>query len=712
MPEIKPKRKLFRLVGLLFPLLYSAVDAAATGFGWAATVGVLVLFLVIMITLEYARFRKPGVNTWLFDRFSSFTKEKERGRTSSTTFFLLACLIVVLLFDKGVAIASMLMLVAGDPVAEIVGTRWGRTRLLGKSLEGTLAGFAACIAVTAPLTMAPLRLSLPIIVAGAAAATLAELVVLRLDDNFSIGIAAGLVMTLAQTAVAGAGGIPRLSPPLMPLLSPIRSSATDASLGRSAGEASAGQARRDSYLARARTLLDSADYSGAAAELDQALVEAPGDAEALALQVRAFRALRRYPEARSVARRILDRTPQSPLPYILLGSIAMQEGDTVTARGDLQRAVELDTSSDLAVAQLAQIDLLEGKLDDARRRAVQALALSPDNTNSLRVLLRVTRSVPELISVYRRLVASAPDDSLARAWLEALEASDAPEVNHLTVEGAQTTIPCERDADGRLHVRGAALGRTGLRLLVDTGGSGLVISEGLARSGGLSLREGSQSAGLGGLTQHAHPVILDRLDLGAVRMRAVMATASNLPRGIDGILNPVILAPPGSGLQISISAGRPSLVVQKDSVPPEGARQSAGLTVVTMPYLADGNHVIFKMVLGGSPATALLDTGAATDLVDRTIVTRFPGALVRRAAEDGGLIGFAGLVEDAQTVDKVTLRIAGRDFDTQHLFALDLNSPQFRFQIDLDAVVGINRLGVFDVTINPGRGLLTFRPVS
>src|SRR5215475_1051616 len=121
-------------------------------------------------------------------------------------------------------------------------------------------------------------------------------------------------------------------------------------------------------------LLGSGDDAGAVAALDKALGATPGDTEVLALQVRAFRALRQYTAARSAARRILDHLPKSPLAHILLGSVAMQQGDAATARRDLQQAIELDGSSAAALAQMASLDLMEGRIADARSRAGQAIA--------------------------------------------------------------------------------------------------------------------------------------------------------------------------------------------------------------------------------------------------------------------------------------------------------------------------------------------------
>jgi len=207
MGELKLKRKLFRMVGLIYPIIYCLGDLAGDSWGWIAAVAAVVVCLLIMIGVEYARFTRAGVNRWVFSHLGSFTKEKERARLSSTTLFLAACLVTMLVFNKPIAIASILMLVFGDPVAEIVGTRWGRTPLLSKSLEGTLAGLTACLLVAPLARLAPPGLSLPAMVLGALAATLAELLPWPVDDNLVIPLAAGAAMT----AVSGAGLSPLLS---------------------------------------------------------------------------------------------------------------------------------------------------------------------------------------------------------------------------------------------------------------------------------------------------------------------------------------------------------------------------------------------------------------------------------------------------------------------------------------------------------------------
>src|SRR5687767_6049597 len=229
---------------------------------------------------------------------------------------------------------------------------------------------------------------------------------------------------IATVVVACSGALLwlRHEPPAIP------SSPGQPAIAREAS-ATARQSQRDRHVALARSLVQENNYTGAVAALDRALEAVPGDAEALALQVRAFRAQRRYASARTSARRLQDLYPGSPLSAILLGSIAMQQGDPLTARRDLQRALDLEPSSAQAIAQLAVLDLMQGKVEEARWRAARALSLEPDNPMALRTLLRLVRSVPELITLHQRLLDAAPGDTLTRSWLEILSGCDAPEVN-------------------------------------------------------------------------------------------------------------------------------------------------------------------------------------------------------------------------------------------------------------------------------------------
>jgi len=183
---IQPFRKLFRLTGLLFPALYLWTSKEVT---LAFTIVLLGFFL----GLEGLRFRRSAVNEALFRYGSVILRKEERTRLTAITWFLLGALPTVLFFTRQVAVTAWFFFLFGDVAAELVGTRWGRTRVLGKTLEGSLACLTTCL-IVGLAAWAWLRTPWSAVVAGALAATVIELLPLPMDDNFTVPLIAGLAM--------------------------------------------------------------------------------------------------------------------------------------------------------------------------------------------------------------------------------------------------------------------------------------------------------------------------------------------------------------------------------------------------------------------------------------------------------------------------------------------------------------------------------------
>jgi len=183
---VKPFRKLFRLTGLLFPALYSGTSKEVT-------LAFALVLLILFLGLEGLRFRRAGVNEALFRYGSIILREKERTRLTAITWFLLGVPPAVLLFTYEVAVSAWLFFLFGDVAAELVGTRWGRTRVLGKTLEGSLACLVTCL-ILGLVVWTWLGMPWPAVVAGAVVATVIELLPLPMDDNFTVPLATGLAM--------------------------------------------------------------------------------------------------------------------------------------------------------------------------------------------------------------------------------------------------------------------------------------------------------------------------------------------------------------------------------------------------------------------------------------------------------------------------------------------------------------------------------------
>ena len=87
---------------------------------------------------------------------------------------------------------ALSFLILGDTAAAVVGKAIGRTPVFGKTLEGSIACFVVCVLVGWAIP----DLSWARTIAGAAMATLFELLPVPLDDNLRIPLASGFAMTL------------------------------------------------------------------------------------------------------------------------------------------------------------------------------------------------------------------------------------------------------------------------------------------------------------------------------------------------------------------------------------------------------------------------------------------------------------------------------------------------------------------------------------
>ena len=116
----------------------------------------------------------------------------------------IAVLLTIITVPKLAALVAIYTLAAADPLAAIVGIRWGRRRITrNRSLEGSLAFFTATFAIAYAVlawgTDAPHAM-----IAGAAAtiafaAAVCEVLPLRIDDNLTIPIFVGFTTWIVAT---------------------------------------------------------------------------------------------------------------------------------------------------------------------------------------------------------------------------------------------------------------------------------------------------------------------------------------------------------------------------------------------------------------------------------------------------------------------------------------------------------------------------------
>jgi len=156
--------------------------------------GLGIVFLAIdWLRVHERRFRE------VFRRFfSGMVREHEAFTLLGSSYLVIAAIIAVSVFPRPVAAAALGFTILGDAVAAMVGRGWGRIPLYGKTLEGALAGLAACIAWGA-LVHAATGLPWDVVIAGALTASLIELLPIPVDDNLAMTLISAFAMHFLWT---------------------------------------------------------------------------------------------------------------------------------------------------------------------------------------------------------------------------------------------------------------------------------------------------------------------------------------------------------------------------------------------------------------------------------------------------------------------------------------------------------------------------------
>lgn len=164
-------------------------------------IGAAAAFAAFAWTCGITRRRSPTVNARLMRFFGPVAHAHEWHQVNSATWYATALILMALVVPLPAAEIGVVVLALADPMAGIIGRRYGRRRLAsGRSLEGSLAfavtGFLAALAwMSVAGTYDASRIWIAA-VAGVVGA-IVELLVSRVDDNLAIPLGTSLAVALA-----------------------------------------------------------------------------------------------------------------------------------------------------------------------------------------------------------------------------------------------------------------------------------------------------------------------------------------------------------------------------------------------------------------------------------------------------------------------------------------------------------------------------------
>jgi len=155
----------------------------------------------LALLIDYGRFYIPLINRFFNWAFSSILREHERDierkLLSGGSYVLISACLCILIFPKIIAITAFTILIISDTASALIGRRFGKNHFLDKSLEGTLAFIISAwvVVIIAPkVNNNWIEYLLGFVGAVIGGIIEAMSVRLRVDDNFSVPLAIGIII--------------------------------------------------------------------------------------------------------------------------------------------------------------------------------------------------------------------------------------------------------------------------------------------------------------------------------------------------------------------------------------------------------------------------------------------------------------------------------------------------------------------------------------
>jgi len=135
-------------------------------------------------------------NEVLKTKVKALLRKNEIKTFSSFTIFFVALFLTLLIFPKEVAFIASSFLIYGDIFGKLFGLAFGRHKILNKTLEGTLA-YLGSVLIMGYVLYTSLEISLIVLIIGGILAPLVEMFSMNINDNLTVPLITGSIMTVA-----------------------------------------------------------------------------------------------------------------------------------------------------------------------------------------------------------------------------------------------------------------------------------------------------------------------------------------------------------------------------------------------------------------------------------------------------------------------------------------------------------------------------------
>jgi tetratricopeptide (TPR) repeat protein len=471
-------------------------------------------------------------------------------------------------------------------------------------------------------------------------------------------------------------------------------------------------------LEEAQRELFGARYKQAAELYSKAIEANPKEAEAYYGLVRALVRDHRSREAYSVSEKALALSPQTAATQTAAGMAAYRKGDLPGAEQYFRSALRMDINYAGALSGLARICGNVSQFKKAKEFDEAAYRSSPHDPEAILAHanhLRRAQHVAALEQALAILDSSSEEARNLKAHVAKDRALGERKVRQVMSPYRDYKLKMLEIMNGprrawAFGVQARLNQQKSVRLMLDTGASGIAVSPKEAERAGLERlgSEASEAKGIGdGAAQAAYGYFATEVRIGDLVLGNYPVTAFKSAYGTDfdgligaDVFKDFVATLDFPRLEITL-APRPGGVRTEDAEP---------MDAVTPP--ADGMYRVFRFgdhlvlpttINGGKPHLFLVDSGSATNLIDTTI----GGETAKMHHDDTASVqGVQGKTKQASRADRVTLVFAGFRQENVDIRAIDLERPCDDFGVAFGGILGVPVLGQIKMTVDYEQGTI------
>jgi predicted aspartyl protease len=417
-----------------------------------------------------------------------------------------------------------------------------------------------------------------------------------------------------------------------------------------------------------------------------------------------------------IAQKALADAPDSAAAHEFAGEVLFRRGQFAQADAEFKSAAGLEPRLALAWWGLGRVAECTAMNKTAVEDFHRAYELNPKDQRILAAWIPRLHGQERAnaLEIYAAMVGDSTESKELRQRMELSKALDGHEVTALASPYHAAEIPLRGFENSVTHVRSYGLdvmvNGSPVKLVLDTGASGIVMSRpaaeraGLARVSNATMRGfGDNSKGTGG-----YRAIAEHFRIGEVEYRnALISVADQNLEGVeDGLIGSNVFSEflitldfPGGRLRLEPLPGYRLGDEFPDRVEIPEMRDAARV-------FRFGHILLIPVRVGSREGLFVLDTGAARSMISYDLATE-----VSKLAHDdkNALRGLSGRVGDIYQTGNVVLEFAGFAQKNLAMTSIDTWEMSHRLGTEISGFLGLPVLDLFTLTIDYRDGLVKFQ---